>query len=214
MTSPDSLSLLAVDYEYSHETAAYTHLSDLQGSVIPRYFGSFPLKIKVGRRFRMVRLVLMERIDGAPMNSMKPKTLSTEKRQEILKHIINVESSIYTKDVIHGDLLPRNVIVTNHGDLRTLRVIFIDFGRSVIGRSHNPQDHKEEQRWLPGTTISPLFRWTEIYNRPDCFFEWIDWPWQPWLDNQYKETEATITQEQRDFFPVFDSEDEESLPDS
>lgn len=88
-------------------------------------------------------------------------------------------------------------------------------------------DAKEEQRFLPGTAISPLFRWDEHFNRPDCFFEWIDWPWKPWLDNQYqyKEMEATITQEQRDLFPVFDSEedrgssvfypseDEESLPD-
>lgn len=63
---------VAVDYEYTHETAVYTHLSDLQGSVIPRYFGSFSLKIKVGRRFRMVRLILIEHIYGVPMNSMNP----------------------------------------------------------------------------------------------------------------------------------------------
>ena len=32
-----------VDNAYSHETAAYRKLSDLQGGILPKYFGSFTI---------------------------------------------------------------------------------------------------------------------------------------------------------------------------
>jgi len=31
---------------------------------------------------------------------------------------------------------------------------------------------------------------------------WIDWPWQPWLEEQFKHTEAVITPEQREVWRI------------
>jgi hypothetical protein len=192
-----------VDYDYTHECAAYRHLSDVQGSIIPRYFGSFTLTVPVYECSRVVRLILIEQIDGLFMDRLDPRKYSREERQEIMKQIINGESSVYTKNVSHEDLRPQNVIIES-GDIRTCRVVLVDLGKSVIGRSRNPHDKKEEQRYLPGTAISPLLRWNVHYCRQTYFNEWINWPWQSWLENQYKETESTITKEQRELWAIYD----------
>lgn len=37
----------------------------------------------------------------------------------------------------------------------------------------------------------------------NTFDEWIDWSGQPWLEEQYENTVASITQEQRELFPLY-----------
>ncbi|KAB8255790.1 hypothetical protein BDV32DRAFT_161606 [Aspergillus pseudonomiae] len=178
----DEDSFLGADYDYTHECAAYTHLSDLQGSVIPRFFGSYTLKNK-------------DRLD--------PENFSKEERQDIMKQIVDGESSLYTKNVCHEDLRPQNVVV-RRSDSQTLRIVIIDLGKSVIGRSRNPSNSRDESRYLPGVAISPLLRWNVHYDRHAYFRKWIDWPWQEWLEVQYKEDEVTITKEQRELWQIYD----------
>lgn len=169
--------------------------------VIPRFFGSYTLTINLGENSRHVRLILIEHIDGLSMDRLNPEMFPREERQEIMKQIINGESSLYTKDVLHEDLCPRNIIIQRN---TTLGVFIIDLGKSVIGRSRNPSNPKEEKRYLPGVAISPLLRWNVVYRRQAYFHEWIDWPWQAWLEAQYKDTEATITAEQREIWAIED----------
>ncbi|KNG87474.1 hypothetical protein ANOM_004172 [Aspergillus nomiae NRRL 13137] len=149
----DEDSLLGADYDYTHECAAYTHLSDLQGSVIPRFFGSYTLKTRIGDRFRLARLILVEQINGLSMDRLNPETFSKEERQDIMKQIVDGESSLYMKNVCHEDLRPQNVVV-QRSDSQTLRIVIIDLGKSIIGRSRNPSNSRDESRYLPGVAIS------------------------------------------------------------
>ena len=89
----------------------------------------------------------------------------------------------------------RAIMVIIDGEQKAARIIIFDFGRVKFGRSRNPDGRQKDERRLPGTPIS---------GRPDNFWQWIDWNWKPWLEG-YKETEVTITQEQRDLFPVTES---------
>ncbi|PYH39901.1 uncharacterized protein BO87DRAFT_402839 [Aspergillus neoniger CBS 115656] len=179
----------AADYDYSHECASYKRLSELQGSVLPRFFGSYTFKTKIDGHPRQIRLILLERVNGLPMSRLEPKIFSTEERQAIMRQIIDGESALYAKDVRHEDLCPRNILI-ERSELGRLRAIIIDLGKSVIGRSRNPSNSAEESQGFPGV--------------PHYFEDWIDWPWQKWLEVQYKETESTITDEQRQRWPVYD----------
>lgn len=196
-------SFTTADNGYTHETALYTLLSDLQDSVIPRYFGSSTLKLRVGRRPRVVRLILIEWIHGMSMGELDPNA-PREERQEIMKQIADAESSVATGNVIHADFCPRNIIIKYEGDQKAPKVVIVDFGWTILGRTRNPENIEEEKRHLPGAPISPLLRWNIALNQQSPFEEWIDWPWQPWLEEQYKVTEASITQEQRNLFPFYD----------
>lgn len=158
------------DHGYTYETAAYTRLADLQGSVIPRYYGSFTLKFRVGRRFRVVRLILIERIHGMPMDDLDPRA-PKEERQRILKQIVDAECSFYNRNVIHEDLYPRNILIKYEGDLRKPKVVIVDLGWLVFGRTCNAENIEEEKRHLSGTPISPLLRWNIAVNRQYTFGE-------------------------------------------
>lgn len=68
----------------------------------------------------------------------------------------------------------------------------------------NPSNSKKEKQYHPGVAISPLLRWNVVYRRQAYFHEWIDWPRQAWLEAQYKDTEATITAEQREIWAIED----------
>lgn len=193
----------AADYDYSHECASYKRLSELQGSVLPRFFGSYTFRTKIGGHTRQIRLILLERVNGLPMSRLESKIFSTEERQAIMRQIIDGESALYAKDVRHEDLCPRNVLI-ERSELGRVRTVIIDLGKSVIGRSRNPSNSAEESQWFPGVSISPLLRWNIYYGYPNSFGDWIDWPWQKWLEVQYKETESTITDEQRQRWPVYD----------
>lgn len=137
------------------------------------------------------------------MSRLEARRFSTEERQEIMKQIIEAESALYAKDVLHEDLRPRNILIERSG-LGRVRVVIIDFGKSVIGRSRNPSNSEEESQWFPGVPISPLLRWNIYYGYPNSFEDWIDWSWQEWLEFQYKETESAITDKQRQMWPVYD----------
>lgn len=193
----------AAGYDYSHECASYKRLSELQGSVLPRFFGSYTFKTKIDGHPRQICLILIERINGLPMSRLEPKIFSKEERQDIMRQIIDGESALYAKDVRHEDLCPRNILI-ERSELGRVRAVIIDLGKSVIGRSRNPSNSAEESQWFPGVPISPLLRWNIYYGYPNTFEDWIDWPWQKWLEVQYKETESTITDEQRQRWPVYD----------
>jgi hypothetical protein len=60
---------------------------------------------------RFVRLILIQKIDGIPMDKLVPGDLSLSTRQAIMKRILDVESQIYKHDVRNLDrLLSRGCI--------------------------------------------------------------------------------------------------------
>lgn len=195
----DADPFLCVDHHYSHEAAAYKALLKLQGTIIPKYYGSYSLEIPIDRtRKRSIRLILIEQISGTSMEQLDPGTFSQLERQMIMKAVVDAESVIYSHNVRHRDVYPRNVLVLKKNVLsHSRRVVLVDFGKAIVGRSPFPEDPTEEERYLPGIPISPLLRWHEVWELQTCFSAWIDWDWQSWLEHSYGSTSASITDKMR-----------------
>ncbi|KAL3261939.1 hypothetical protein ABHI18_003301 [Aspergillus niger] len=188
-------------YEYSHESAIYTRCSEIQGTSIPRFFGSYTLRItRPGEQTtRLVRLILIEYINGMPMSQLIPGTFTRQQRQSILRQIVDAESALYAKDILLRDFHQRNIVIEPNEvkEGGGVRAVIIDQGLSTIGRTWRPWDKEYEDQWFPGVYISPLLRWRVSYGRHEKFEDWIDWQWQDWLEMEWKDTEAVITEAQR-----------------
>ncbi|KAK9242128.1 hypothetical protein V1506DRAFT_107766 [Lipomyces tetrasporus] len=184
----DADPFLCVDRDYSHEAAAYKALSVLQGSTIPIYYGSYSMELPAEATVRSVRLILMEFIPGSSMQQLKPSDFSQLDRQVIMKAVVDAESLVYTHNVRHRDIHPRNILVLSTATAALdRRVVLVDFGRAELGRSLHPEDPETEARYLPGVPISPLLRWNVAWwpHRQARFSEWVDWDWQSWLEHNY-----------------------------
>jgi serine/threonine protein kinase len=129
-----------VDYHYSHEAAAYVKLRDLQGSYVPKYYGSYTCELPLDSGTRSVRLVLLEYIQGTSLEALGPDVkawLPQAARQNIMEKLIRAESYVYAREVDHGDLYPRNVIIQSK-DVQSfhkadLRLVLFDFASASVG---------------------------------------------------------------------------------
>lgn len=192
------------DKHYTHEAGAYAALSKFQGSKIPRFYGPYTLSIPVEQSAeRQVRLILIEFIPGVSMNSAKPESFSRSTRQHILKTIVDFETYLYAHDLVHRDIHPRNIILQHEsksdGD-GGVKVIFVDFADVEFSRTAFYSYGVKEEQLLPKTYISPLLRWHSAHSRIPGFKEWIDWDWQSWLDKEFEDTAASITEQMREVF--------------
>jgi hypothetical protein len=61
---------LCVDRHYAHESRAYHVLSEMQGTRIPIFYGSYSLELPT---HRTVRLILIEYIPGTTLQSLKTR---------------------------------------------------------------------------------------------------------------------------------------------
>jgi hypothetical protein len=151
------------DMDYSREAAAYESIpARFQGSIAPRYFGSwtFPLSTNVPGRPRWVRMVLVEHIDGECMLDMmlhargatrsnpEPKLEwpdevpridyrllpPEEERLDILARIVEAETMLWWYGgVKHSDVAPRNVIISRPASSNaSSRVTLIDFNAAYV----------------------------------------------------------------------------------
>lgn len=190
---------LYVDRAYT-EVVAYEMLQPLQGTMIPTFYGSFTLELAIPDRVetRPVRLILIQLLPGISMNALDPAAFSQETRQAIMKGVVDIESLMYTYNVFHCDTNPRNVMVlqdNNPSSGSSLHVKLVDFGNS---RHRVPYWEPwctgvRAERFLPGVPISPLLRWDQSRHLPDEFRSWIDWDWNPWLDQECASTKDSIT---------------------
>lgn len=117
-----------------------------------------------------------------------------------MKAVVDAESLIYTHNVQHRDIHPRNMLATGKvipSHSRT--VVIIDYGKSVVGRSRCPEDPTEEQHYLPGVLITPLLRWNGAWwpYLQTFFGAWIDWDWQTWLEYHYGSTRTSMTEKMK-----------------
>ncbi|KAF8472649.1 hypothetical protein BDZ91DRAFT_652640 [Kalaharituber pfeilii] len=176
-----------VDHDYSHEASAYVTLRELQGSIIPKYYGSYTLELPVysgdKQRRRNVRLILMERIRGITMDKLDAKAFSQSERQSLLKAVVDSESAIYNHGIHHRDTYPRNVVIVNPKS--PSRVSIIDFGRSC--------DREIFDQCTAEVPVPPLLRYHAAWGRHSVFGAWIDWDWQSWLEHTYGDTRKAIT---------------------
>ncbi|KAJ5730025.1 uncharacterized protein N7483_004533 [Penicillium malachiteum] len=189
-----------MDRSYTHETAAYSVLSEFQGREIPRYYGSYTFDIPVDTsgtlNVRSVRLILTEYIRGTDMAEASPYFVKAsspkyvlETRQQIMKKVVEFESVAFTRNILLKDLSPRNVILPDDDPASP---IFIDFGDALLKRL--PDDPIcAKMDFLPGQYISPLLRWDRNRAYEFVMHEWVDWDWEPWVDAEFANTAPTIT---------------------
>jgi serine/threonine protein kinase len=151
--------------------------------IIPTFYGSYSceLPIQDGITSRSVRLILMESVPGTCVKDLRQMDFTQSERQNILRAIVDAESLLYTHNVQHRDIHPRNILLLG-GDVSTLRVVLIDFNKSLVGRIPYRALPGDEAKYLPGVPISPLLCsvcWNQAWwdRRQDVFNEWIDWDW-------------------------------------
>lgn len=171
---------MMADQSYTCEVAAYNILPDLQGTMIPRYYGSYSLDIPVelpggipGKR--SVRLILIECISGSCMRDLDPGAMPQSARQNIMKSIIGFETLVFHRHALLRDLHPRNIILAETGG-----IVFVDFGDTWFPSTNKFTANKF--RYLGNRWASPILRWHEARTgafRKHEFHEWIDWNWQP-----------------------------------
>jgi hypothetical protein len=58
---------------------------------------------------RCVRLILIEFIPGLPMQDADPKSSSQSARQRITKTVVDFETMLYARDIVHPDIYLRRI---------------------------------------------------------------------------------------------------------
>ncbi|CAN6663118.1 hypothetical protein TRVA0_034S01574 [Trichomonascus vanleenenianus] len=196
-----------VDEHYSREVHFYHEFSDYQGGLIPKFYGSFSLDLRIpesflrgidsqGLKTRQVRLILIELIPGSSMYQTSPKDFTQQARQQMMKSVIDFKTLVYQRGVTLNDLWSRNIIVTSSEISPERKLVFVDFAMIVFRDSILPKSTRVN-RYI-GTYVSPLLRWDSYM--VEKFNDWIDWQWKPWLDAKYAHTEKFITEKMRDRF--------------
>ncbi|CAN6618848.1 hypothetical protein TRVA0_007S02366 [Trichomonascus vanleenenianus] len=195
------------DEHYGREVSFYHQFPDYQGGLIPKFYGSFSLDLRIpesflkgidnqGLKTRQVRLILIEFIPGTSMCQTNPKDFSQQTRQRMMKSVVDFESSVYQQGITLRDLWPRNIIVTAPEISRERELVFVDFAMIVY---HDSMVYQLPPEYVfIGTYISPLLRWKK------CMVEelgdWIDWQWYPWVNAEYAHTKKLITVKMREYF--------------
>ncbi|KFY13505.1 hypothetical protein V492_03225 [Pseudogymnoascus sp. VKM F-4246] len=167
------------DYCYRRESAAYSHLVDLQGSVIPRYYGSYTISLPGnGKVSRDVRLILKGIVPGPSMSELDPSSFKQAERKEIMKAVVDSERAMYAHKVVNRDIHPRNILLPPKQPHHRRRAVIVDFGISII----NPD--MSDKTYLTGLANPPKsFHCLDPSNH---FWEWVDWDWDAWINKTYR----------------------------
>ncbi|KAE8151737.1 hypothetical protein BDV25DRAFT_152231 [Aspergillus avenaceus] len=192
-----------VDNHYTHEVHTYNLFSDFQGGLVPEFYGSFSLDLsEPGSDARTVRLILIEHIPGSSMLQASPADYSQQYRQQIMKCVIDFESTAYHRHIALTDLSPRNVMLLDPACYPQRKTVFLDFATTLFSRTFGGELDND---MVPGEYISPLLRWNQSMVRE--FSDWVDWEFRPWVEAEYAHEAAHITPEMIDkFCPIYGTE--------
>ena len=182
------------DSQYAHEVEAYSQLQPLQGQVVPRFYGAFSAEIPVPNidGCRAVRFILLEHVPGKSLNRLIPSDYNDQKRQVLMRAIINADRALRQHDVIHGDMSPRNVMLEKpiRQGANEAKIRIIDFDSSTCGYlselSHIPAT-VSGQRPLESRE-STVEVWSHEHSGDilEHFGPWIEgWDWDSWLQRDY-----------------------------
>ncbi|CAN6596453.1 hypothetical protein TRVA0_001S02784 [Trichomonascus vanleenenianus] len=179
------------DMSYISTATAYELLKDLQGKLIPKYYGSYTMKVPVEdhpkHKNRDVRVILRSYIEGVGLKKIDPKSLNRDQKQRLMEKLIEVEQEFDNRGVgIRMDYSPRSVILVDKKEIRiavwSLR--FAKFGPDL------EQPTCQEEDYIPGKFASPLLKWTALDLDLSDFDIFVDWDWLDWMKKKYGGTQT------------------------
>ncbi|KAF4445778.1 Protein kinase-like domain protein [Fusarium austroafricanum] len=165
------------DRDYGCEAAAYEELkkADVDGMLVPKYYGSWTFNMAHPARpqaTRPVRMILMEWIpNSVTMQHLQEQGISArispQHRLDILAKAMEVFSEMEFYGVKHEDFAPRNVLLVGPEiESRMPGVMLFDFNMSAVYSRPTCKRRRDESK-LP---ISPQYLfWGES---PTEFYEW------------------------------------------
>ncbi|EMD33118.1 hypothetical protein CERSUDRAFT_126288 [Gelatoporia subvermispora B] len=132
-----SLKLLDLEYAVEvarKEEAAYDRMSDLQGSLIPHYYGIYLFQLPDGAQ---VWGLLMEAIEAPSLLKVDVKTWSDDVQIDYDAKVVRMRHAFRAlryAGVDHGDDHARNVLCPQIrcADVSAPEIVIIDFGRSSL----------------------------------------------------------------------------------
>jgi len=180
------------DQDYGREAAAYQNMPlGLQGSIVPRYFGSWTFSVESG-----VRMILLEHVDGEGMldkifcaKGVTQTDLPAElfdtlpidygllpperERLDVLASVIEAEVTLLNVGIAHRDVAPRNVLISRS----TKRVILIDFNKSRVYKCYEFGRQVLKSWGSNPLPISPIEYYWKSSWFTDEFGGWIPQSW-------------------------------------
>jgi serine/threonine protein kinase len=121
--------LQACKWSMENERNAYTKLSDLQGSIIPKFYGEYvahrPMNASLD--MRSVSVLLLELVEAPSLMDyhITQKLTSDELKSLEAAATANIRE-IHFRDVYHGDIMSHNLLWANG------KLTILDFGASAI----------------------------------------------------------------------------------
>ncbi|CAN6667351.1 hypothetical protein TRVA0_039S00716 [Trichomonascus vanleenenianus] len=192
---PDSYNLRPKERSqngFIHTIACYRKLQHLQGTLIPRYYGSFIMlatyDVGVEQKTREIPVVLRESIEGYYMDDILPEQLTSEQRQEIMEKAINAERKIDKNGVsLVLSLQPLAFLLVR--EEQSFKVVVWLFAFTSL--------HPTTGSILgcPGLLPSALLKWKKKYLEDYGFDRFVDWPWAVWLYKKYGHELDSITED-------------------
>lgn len=122
----------ANEHDLEHEINVYTHLSHLQGTIVPVCLG----KISLSRPYPLVsmakvtRMMLMSWAGTRLRHNMRPQGVDFEKEQE------RSLATLTSTGICHNDIRPANLVWNSEQQ----RVMVIDFNQATVMRSQKRKD--------------------------------------------------------------------------
>lgn len=205
------------DSDYSREAAAYEHLQKNVTSFAPQYLGSWtfglPIRNRVVPKTRPVRMILIERLDGMSMRTMRVRNNPDPEEADDAFHypedfrleVLAVAMDGYARMLHSGldqrDFASRNVMldisakpsaeVPVISGLPLPRIVLVDYNTSVVNGLTAQGDNPQHRTPLP---INPMQLW---WGMPmNEFVGWVPHEWhstprlkREWLKKRFGGTE-------------------------
>lgn len=170
------------EHAFALETAAYIQLVGRHSSdLTPKFHGAWILYLPLKHVHRPVGFILLEHVEGMPLNTLNPQEYTTEQRLAVLALAMEIDVELHFAGVIHNDLAARNIICPGNDFLANdFRVKMIDFDKATVFSALKgqapceseslPQSHieafwngqpNEMQEWLPDGWYNDNKKWNQ-----------------------------------------------------
>ncbi|CAN6658032.1 hypothetical protein TRVA0_030S01002 [Trichomonascus vanleenenianus] len=165
---------------FTHTIASYRKLEHLQGTRIPKYYGSYVMVTPSGRqKNRQIPVILRELIDGTNMFDLEAEDYSTETRQVIMEEVIAAERELDKGGVSLARSLSSYAFILVEEDTKFRIVVWL-FPYTTLDPTAGDIFIR------PGGLPVVLLKWKTALLEEYSFDWFVDWPWVPWLYEKYR----------------------------